>query len=155
VVRAATVYMRRRDKNIVTDLHYAGHPLPRQRWRNRRGIVSGNIYTTIEGLCFLGGPCRGVTLKTTGAASVARYSSNSNDVSTEAGETSLLRIVTRKRQWKARRGIAIVESCYQAIWLFLCIASTINGNLTVSNRKIFSRMYYGSHKLSYLTENWN
>jgi hypothetical protein len=61
----------------------------------RRGKYT---YTTIEGMCFLRGPCRAVILKTTGAAVVgAGYSPDCNDVSTEAGEHLLLRSATRKR----------------------------------------------------------
>jgi hypothetical protein len=70
----------------------------------RRLLCNGevNTFTAIEGLCFLRGPCRVVILKAVGATvAVARYSPNSNDVSREAGESSLLRFVTRERLLEA------------------------------------------------------
>jgi hypothetical protein len=59
---------------------------------------SKHVSSTIERLCFLRGPCRGVILKTTGATAELRVHLWSvNQRATEAEESSLLRFVTRKR----------------------------------------------------------
>jgi hypothetical protein len=69
--------------------------------RNKNGVFYVLCATTTAygKHAFLHNPFRAVILKTTGAA-VAGYSPDSNDVSTEAGESSLLRFVTMKRLLK-------------------------------------------------------
>jgi hypothetical protein len=119
VVRTTIIYMQRCGKNIFT----------------------------IEGLCFLRGPCRGVILKTTGAADQLRDIRRT--VTTWAQKQEKLHCYD---SLPGNVSENTAESCYQAIWQFLCITSTITRNLTVSNRKTFSWTYYGSQKLSFLIE---
>jgi hypothetical protein len=57
--------------------------------------------STIEERCFLCGLCRDVIARTVGAmSSVVAYTPDSNEVSAEAEESPLLRVVTKQRLGK-------------------------------------------------------
>jgi hypothetical protein len=58
--------------------------------------AANDVNTTTEEWCFLRGPCRDVTSRAVGAmSSVVGYSPDSNDVSTEAEKSPLLRAVAK------------------------------------------------------------
>jgi hypothetical protein len=67
-----------------------------EQWLGKQVPVTMDMNTTIEERCFLCGLCQDVATRTVGAmSSVMGYSPVSNDMSTEAKESPLLRAVTK------------------------------------------------------------